>query len=76
MVLSPVSCPAKVHCTPIFALQNGKFSSLGVHELVTLQVQAGKELNRGKGGESLLELENLPILLTHIPISIMCNLTY
>ena len=29
MVLSPVSCPARIHCTAVFALRNGKFSSLG-----------------------------------------------
>jgi len=29
MVLGPVSCPAKIHCTAVFALRNGKFSRLG-----------------------------------------------
>ena len=30
MVLGPVSYPAKIHCTAIFALGNGKFSGLGL----------------------------------------------
>ena len=29
MVLSPVSCPAEVHCTTIFALRSGKFLRWG-----------------------------------------------
>ena len=29
MALGPVSCPARIHCTAVFALRNGKFSSLG-----------------------------------------------
>ena len=27
--LGPASCPAKVHCTAVYALRNGKFSRLG-----------------------------------------------
>ena len=30
MVLGLVSCPAKIHFTAVFALQNGKFSRLAV----------------------------------------------
>ena len=30
MVLGPVSSTAKLHCTVVFALHNGKFSKLGV----------------------------------------------
>ena len=29
LVLDPVSCPAEIHCTAVFALRNGKFSRLG-----------------------------------------------
>ena len=35
MVLGPVSCPAKIHCTAVFALRNGRFSRLGVTHLHT-----------------------------------------
>ena len=35
MVLRPVSCPAKIHCTTVFAVRNGKISRMGVGWLIS-----------------------------------------
>ena len=48
MVLGPVSCPAEIQCTTVFALRSGKFSRLGGEPPPSITPLGGEQWCRSK----------------------------